>query len=167
MASSFKELKEEEKILLRDALQQKNILAPIQECLLPLVELYDGFPISFIGKPQEIVENSTLINRMRECVKKHFDKYEQPAMVIQSNVVYIRVITGGLHFVNNVEPPDLEAIVKTPDSEAARRSGGMVRSMVLQEFMPRGEKASYEWSKIFWNKNYTLDKCIFYEKESK
>lgn len=161
LSSSFSELNQSAQEKLLKILSNREILPNLQEAIAPLVILYRGFPMSFIGKPNEFLGKNILIDMVKTSIEKYLDKYETPSLIIQSNILYIRGLTGGLHFSPDIDVPDLNVFFTDPDSDEAKRAAGFVRSGALTEFMPMGEVRPNEWAKLFWNQNYHLDDCDF------
>ena len=161
LASSYRKLGEKQKMQLVSDLKKEKIHRIIQQALAPLTCLYDGFPMAFIGPPSEHISKDDLIKILKTCISKCINKYEQPGMVMQASVMYIRGITGGLFFTKGMKAPDLDKIVSDFDSKEGQRAASSVRAFVLSEHMPLGEKRSDSWAKSFWNQSYKLDRCHF------
>lgn len=161
LVSNFNSLSAERKSELVRDLKETSELAKYQDSLLPLIALYEEFPLSFIGMSERIFDKSALIKKIKYCIEKHIDKYETPALIIQANVLYVRGSTGGLHVAPHIEIPDLNTLIEDPESEKAKRTGGFVRISAMQELMPLGETRVGDWAKSFWNQGYKIDKCDF------
>ena len=161
LASSYAKLGAEQKTQIIDELDQKQFLSTLQKSLAPLTCLYEGFPMAFIGPPEEHSSRDTLINILKKCISECINKYEQPGMVMQASIMYIRGITGGLYFTNNIKPPNLDKIITDFDSEEGKLTSASVRAFVMSEHMPIGEKKSNTWAKAFWNQGYKIDSCHF------
>lgn len=159
LASSYGKLGEEQKTQIVADLKKENIYSIIQQSLAPLTCLYDNFPMAFLGPPIEHIGKDTLIEVLKACISKYINKYEQPGMVMQASVMYIRGITGGLFFAKGLEVPDLDKIINDFDSEEGQRAASSVRAFVLSEYIPLGEEKSDSWARSFWNQCYKLDKC--------
>jgi hypothetical protein len=161
LISNFRFLSNEKKIELIKGLEERSEIGRYRHALLPLIVLYEDFPLSFIGAGEEEYDGEQLIERMKACIDRHIYKHETPAMIVQANVMYIRVTNGGLHVASHIEIPDLNVLIEDPESEAAKRAGGFVRNSAMQEFMPMGEDGYGDWSKAFWNQGYKIAKCDF------
>jgi hypothetical protein len=161
LVSNFSLLSNEKKIELIKGLEESLEIGRYRHSLLPLIVLYEDFPLSFIGAGEEEYDREQLIEKMKACIDRYIDKYETPAMIIQANLMYIRGTNGGLHVASHIEIPDLNVLIEDPESEAAKRAGGFVRISAMQEFMPMGEDRYGDWSKIFWDQGYKIDKCDF------
>jgi hypothetical protein len=161
LASSYTFLGVEQKYLLVDELKKNNYLQVLQKSLAPLTCLYEGFPMAFLGPPTDHCSKETMLTIFKECISACISKYEHPGMVMQANVMYIRGITGGLYFTNNIKPPNLEKILTDFDSDEGKMASASVRAMIMSEYMPMEGKKSDEWSRSFWNQGYKIDKCQF------
>ncbi len=149
LVSNFNLLSTEAKNEFIKSIEESSDIGRYRRSLLPLIVLYEDFPLSFIGTGEEEYDRDQLIERMKACIDKHIDKYETPAMIIQANLMYIRGTNGGLHVAPHIEVPDLNILIDDPESEAAKRAGGFVRTSAMQEFMPMGEDRYGDWSKTF------------------
>ncbi len=161
IASNFNLLSDNNKAELVRDLTESSDIYKYREALLPLMSLYQGFPLSFLGISEEVSEKEKLIDIMKKSVEKHLNKYETPASIIQANMIYVRGSTGGLHVASHIEVPDLNALLEDPESEKAKRAASFVRIGAMQEMMPMGDTQNNDWAKSFWNQNYKIDKCDF------
>jgi hypothetical protein len=161
IASNFNLLSDKKKSELVHALTESYDISKYRDALLPLIALYQGFPLSFIGMSEKIWKKEELVAIMKKCVERHFNKYETPASIIQANVTYVRGSTGGLHFASHIDMPDLNSLLDDPESEKAKRAESFVRIGAMQEMMPMGVTRNLDWPKSFWNQSYKIDKCDF------
>ena len=161
LASSYTFLGADQKIQIVAELEKNNFLQVLQKSLAPLTCLYEGFPMAFLGPPADHNSKETMLAIIKECISACINKYEQPGMVMQATVMYIRGITGGLYFTNNIKPPNLEKIITDFDSDEGKKAAASVRAFVMSEYMPMEGKKSDEWSRSFWNQGYKIDKCHF------
>lgn len=160
LSSSYSILDEGAKREVIEEADRLGKLGVLRRLLMPLLALYEGCPISFFGPSEEWEgDREALVERMKAAVERHFWKYETPAMVLQANVVYIRGICGGLHYVGEVKPPDLNAIIEAPESEEGKRSASSVRASVLMEFNSETGYVDIGWPASFWNQGLLIDTC--------
>lgn len=159
--SSYRVLTASEKKQLVEKLGSTSDLTNLQSCLAPLTVLYEGFPLIYLGLATDTPDKAILLERLKYCIERHINKYGIQGMAIQTCVVYIRGITGGLHIPKDIEVPDLNAIFTDPDSEKARRAAGFVRATVLTEITPDREGYDNSWSRSFWNQGVIIDGCKF------
>lgn len=161
LCSSYLQLSEEERAEIVRRSSEDNALDPLRSFIAPLVVLYKGFPLAFLGTNENPPSREELVSRLKHCIRRHIDKHELPGLVIQANVMYIRGMTGGLAFAKNIKVPDLNAIVSSPESEEAKRAGALVRSFVLCEVMLPLKEGQGSWPRDFWNQGLQLDDCEF------
>ncbi len=161
LVSNFAILTDDQKYALLEDLDKSSTLDTYRALLAPLICLFQEFPLSFLGKSDHSPEQSDLISTLRSSVERHADKYEMSGMALQSNMIYVRGVTGGLSMAKTMKAPDLNAIFEEPDSEAGKRAASFVRASVLMEYMPVQNVDLDGWSRSFWNHSYTLDKCDF------
>jgi hypothetical protein len=165
LASSYSALAAEAKRAITETAAQTPMLAVLQNGLEPLLTLYRGCPLEFLGLPEQPRARELLVAAMKTVVGQHFDKYRTPALVSLACVLYIRSVNGGLFFTQDVPAPDLNALVDDPDSEAAQRAASFVRATVLNEFgrTPRGDTP--DWPGLFWNQGLQIDGCFLGSQE--
>jgi hypothetical protein len=161
LLSSYENLREEEVRALVSSLETSALLSTLREVVEPLVELFVQFPMHFAGRPLHPRERPDLIEELKHCVGELLDRTSTPAGAAQATVVYTRVITGGLHYADGLQPPDLNAIVEAPATEAAERAAAIVRATVLGELMPGEDRNPRVWPRHFWNHALHLDACEF------
>ncbi|MBU1121251.1 MAG: hypothetical protein KKF54_00940 [Candidatus Omnitrophica bacterium] len=162
LSSSYEYLSDEKKKTLVEELERNNYLVKLQKSLYPLIKYYEGFPMTFLGDGGIAESKDFQIQKLKKTVERHFNRYETPGVIILANVVYIRAITGGLHIVQGLEPPNLESLVSDPESDEAKKTAAQVRSMAMMEAMSGDkEKSGSAWSQSFWNQGLKIDKCEF------
>jgi len=162
LSSSYEYLCDEKKRTLVEKLEKENYLTMLQKSLFPLIKFYEGFPMTFLGDGGNTDDKDSQIQRLKKTVERHFNRYETPGVIILANIVYIRAITGGLHIAQGLEPPNLESLVKDPESDEAKKAAAQVRSMVMMEAMSGdGKTPESAWSQSFWNQGLKIDKCEF------
>ncbi len=159
LASAFNALSPEARQQIVLDAEAAGILAPIRHAIAPLVALYEGCPLAFLGLPGDARDRDVLVGEIRTVVGSMFDKYKTPALVPLACVISIRMANGGCHFTNGVRPPDLNAIVDAPESEAAQHAGSSVRIYALNELMMTTEGRTSGWPKSFWNQGLVIDIC--------
>jgi hypothetical protein len=161
LCSSYLQLSEAERSEIVSRLAEAKALDRLTSCISPLVVLYKGFPLAFLGAGESAPGREDLVRILKNSIRRHIVKYEVPGLVIQAAVMYIRGITGGLSFPKNMKVPDLNAIVSSPESEEAKMAGALVRSFVLTEITLAGEDKKDSWARDFWNQGLHLDGCEF------
>jgi hypothetical protein len=161
IASNFNLLSDNKKSELVHDRTKSSDISKFRDALLPLIALYQGFTLSFIGVSEEIRNKEELIAIVKKSIERHFNKYETPASIIQANVIYVRGATGGLHVASHIEMPDLNSLLDDPESDKAKRAESFARIGAMQEMMPREDKQNFDWAKSFWNQSYKIDKCDF------
>ncbi len=140
-------------------LSKASLLNPLREYLAPLVLLYDDCPIRFLGPPETVISEGTLIKIMRSCIHRCLDKYETPGIVLNGMVLLSRLLTKTIHFSRDIVLPDFNAVIEKPESEEAKGAAGMMRANALAELgMLNLDKA---WARYFWNRGYELSPCEF------
>lgn len=158
VASSFIKLSDEQLKTLSLKLVDKGIYEILKYLLSPLNVFYNDSPFSFLGKEVELddEELSNLLNRLKQCVEKHFDRFQIDSVRALANVLYIRHIHRKISYNQNVEVPNIEILFSDPDSEEGKKTIAQVRAGTKVEFMIDYDNT---WAKSFWNQSYKLDKC--------
>jgi len=144
-----------------EALKRDGLLTQLRSALAPLVVLYRGFPLSFIGVDTSNRSRSDLIRTIRGCVDTHLDRYKTPGLAIQANVLYVAGLTQRVLYGESMEVPDLNSLVEDPESDAANRAAASVCTGVLTMFATSEGLRVSEWARSFWNQNLRIDACDF------
>lgn len=159
LMSSFNILRLDQKTSVNERLQAEGTLETIQNSIAPLVLLYDGCPLSFVGHPTTKYGENYLVSTIKECVGRTIDRYETPAVVLYGAMLIARLVTKTISLPAGMDLPDFNAVVDSPDSEEAKRAAGFMRASGLAEFGMLN--ISNEWAKHFWNRNFSLSPCEF------
>lgn len=161
LCGSYDALSHEAKSRMVRECDEKGWLKDIQRALAPITLQYDEFPMAFLGIGDLSVNPETLLQELKRTVASCLNKYETPGLVLQANLIVIQGATGGLYFSKDVKLPDIEAIIKSPDSEAAKHAAAFVRAGAMAMFQPEDLLSHEKWSKSFWNQGYKVDSCSF------
>jgi hypothetical protein len=156
-ASSFKLLNTEQKQKLVQLLEAENCLGELRESLRPLLQLYPECPLKFLDNDlEQLIETQTVIS-FKETLAKYYNRRAQPAMIIQANVVYFAGICRKLHYLSDVQVPNLEAIFSDFESDESKRACASVRATVNAFIGFASEKLSDHWPRYFWNRGIEID----------
>lgn len=157
LQAAYEELTPEQKTELVEALTSAGVIEDIRYAVAPLVLLYDGFALSFLGPPPTVIHREVLIQRIADCVRKHLDKYETPGIVLNGTMLLTRLLAGTIKFAAHIKIPDLNEVVERPDSEEARRAASFMRANAIGEFGML--ELPPTWAKHFWNRGAELAPC--------
>lgn len=157
-ASSYSVLDADKKDLLLEKLETKGILADLRNGLIGFLNLYPKSALSLLRvEPDDNIER--FVDSMKATLERYFFRREQPAMVLQANVLYIAVLCGKLFYTNNVKPPDLNVLVTNFESEEGRRAASHVRASVTGLVGMLLDEEKSDWPRYFWNRGLDIDKC--------
>jgi hypothetical protein len=159
LMSCFNSLTSEQKIELVAMLRSDDVLGVIQNSIAPLVLLYNECPLLFLGPPPNTYTENDLISTIKRCVGKTIDRYETPAIVLYGAMLLYRLVSKTIRFSQELDLPDFNAVINSPDSEEARRAAGFMRANALAEFGML--KLDNSWAKHFWDRNFELSPCEF------
>lgn len=155
--AAYEVLTPEQKTELLEALTTASVLEDIRYAVAPLVLLYDGFALSFVGPPPTVIPREVLVQRITDCVRKHLDKYETPGIVLNGAMLLTRLVAGTIKIAAHIEIPDLNAVVERPDSDEARKAASFMRANAIGEFGML--ELPPTWAKHFWNRGADLAPC--------
>ncbi|HWQ43537.1 MAG TPA: hypothetical protein VN456_16075 [Desulfosporosinus sp.] len=161
LMSSFNKLTLAQKVEIVSSLRNDGVLELIQNAIAPLVLLYNECPLSFMGPPTTPYSEEELVSIIKKCVKKTIDRYETPSIVLYGAMLLSKLVTKSISFPSNMDLPDFNSVINSPDSEEAKMAAGFMRASGLAEFGMLGLKKS--WAKHFWDRNYELSPCEFSE----
>ena len=164
ICSNFESLSDECRELI---LTDKDIIAELHnysDALWIMDALYDHFPLSFLCNLIVEYDESEILGKFAHILAKYWDKFDQPASVMQANVIYIGTINGQMLFSAGLEP-DLEAIFEDPESERGHRARSQARTSAMMQFMHYELEAPDSWPRRFWNQGLKNSQCIFLSDE--
>ncbi len=155
--SAYAGLTDDQKVELVDAWRRQRLLDNIRHALAPLVLLYDGFSLAFVGPPSSMISNEALIQRIKECVGKHLDKYETPGIVLNGAMILTRLMAGTINFAAHIDVPDFNAVIERPGTDEAKRAAAFMRANAMAELgmLDLGT----DWPRYFWNRGAKLSPC--------
>ena len=159
LMSNFNKLTSVQKLDIIDSLKSDGVLEIIQNAIAPLVLFYDECPLSFMGPPTNMYSEEDLVSMIKRCVTKTIDRYETSAIVLYGAMLLSRLVTKTIAFSSNIDMPDFNSVIHSPDSEEARRAAGALRAHALAEFGML--EPSNSWAKHFWDRNHELSPCEF------
>ena len=154
---SYAALSEETRSAILQRWEQEDMLDTIRDALAPLVLLYDGCALAFVGPPSNVYSNTSLVARIKDCVGNHLDKYETPGVALHGAMLLTRLIAGSIEFAEHIDLPDLNAVFEKPGSDAARRAASFMRANAGAEWGVL--EVPNQWAKHFWNRNAELSPC--------
>lgn len=160
LCSSYLLLTKEECLELVDAIGT-GAYKLLKKSLEPLIVLYEGFPLSFLGKNEETEGKSVLINRMKHCVERHLDRFGTTALATLAGITHIGVVTGITHY--RYEIPDLNTVITNQDPEVTDKAAGFIRNGAMSVVARAGELYGHDWARSFWNQGLKIDSCVFEE----
>jgi hypothetical protein len=158
LASSYLGLSEDQQKEVVRKLDAAGELTTVRSCLKPLIVLYKGFPLSFLGANKEKRTKRELIKTMAGCVARHMNKYQKPATAIQTAVIYIRGVAGKLVLPAGFDI-DLNAIFESPESKQGQIASSFVRACVMTEMLIPEAGQENLWARSFWNQGLKLGAC--------
>jgi len=159
--SAYADITEGQKSEIKNAWNKHSLLNEIQHALAPLVLLYDNFSLSFVGPPSSLISQEVLIQRMKQCVRKHLNKYETPGIVLLGTIMLTRLMAGTIKFAANLDIPDFNSVIEKPETDEAKRAAAFLRSSSMAEFGLLSLKNI--WPKYFWNRGAELSRCEYPE----
>jgi hypothetical protein len=157
LQSAYAKMPTAQKNEILDAWKARGFLDDIQHALAPLVLLYDGFSLAFVGPPTNQISQEVLIQRIRDCVGNHMDRRETPAIVLYGTMLLTRLAAGKIKIASHIDFPDLNAVIEKPGSDEAKRAAGFIRASVMAEvgFL----ELAHDWAQYFWNRGAELSPC--------
>jgi hypothetical protein len=156
-ASSFDLLSTEQKKTLVKLINNENCYEEAYKSLSPLLQLYPECPLKFLDNHQENPILTQTVHDFKKTLSKYYNRYAQPAMIIQSNVVYFAAICGKLYYFTDVKVPNLESIISDFESEESKHACASVRATVNGFIGQIHEKVSDHWPRYFWNRGIQIE----------
>jgi len=163
LSSSFNVLNDGQKSALKEKLVGEGALELLQNSIAPLVLLYENFPLSFLGPPPTVFTNDQLVSAIKECVGRVIDKYDTPGIVLNGSILISRLVTKKIKFSSEIDLPDFNAVIDSPDSDEAKHAAGFMRANALAEFGMLEIDSS--WAREFWDHSVKISPCEFTSEE--
>lgn len=160
-SSCYLRLTETQKSKVREMLEEEGKLSVLRNSLGPLTLLYDGFPLGFLGPPDELRTPEKLVNTISACVQRHLNKYETPAIVLHGAAMVASMVCDKLRFSADMKLPDFNQVIENPESDEAQRAAGFMRASALGTFGM--VELSDDWARYFWNRGLELSPCTYLE----
>ena len=136
---------------------REGMLETIRDAIAPLVLLYDGSSLAFVGPPSNVLSEEALINRISSSVANHLDKTETPGVVLHGTLLLTPLMARTITFAQHIEIPDFNAVINEPDSDEAQRAAAFMRALSGAEWGML--EVPNDWARHFWNRNAELSEC--------
>lgn len=128
-----------------------NALDELQQTLRPFVALYPRCPFRGLwrGEPQPQGDD---VSVMRRQVATLVNRGGRPAMLAQTNAIYIAIITEKLVINHGSMLSKIEAITSYPDTDESRMVGSAVRAatLMLGRHTEEERQEAADWTRYFW-----------------
>lgn len=157
MQSSYRTLSEEQKEAVVASLREASLLEDVQQAIAPLVLLYDGSALAFLGPPPYAESKETLVERLKQCVGNHLDRYDTPATVLLGSLLLTLLVQGKLYFAEHIDVPDFNVAITDPDTEEGKRAASFMRASAMAQFGLLDPSSA--WPQYFWDQNALLSAC--------
>ena len=158
-ATCYSYFSDEQKSQFVEKLKEKEFLDYMQKCLVPLVLLYDEFPMRFIGVPSVVYNRSELVNIITLCVKKYTNKYNTPGVMLNAAATAGLWATNRIKYNKGITIPNIDAIIDNPKSKEAQKSAGHFRASALGIMFGYNKNRDISWAKYFWDHGYVISSC--------
>jgi len=157
LQKAYVELDADQKAAIVEGLERDRLLPGVRDAIAPLVLLYDGCPLSFLGPPDAALSQEAMIERIKICVGRHLNKTKAPGIMLHGTLFMARLISGKIRIAAHIDIPDLDAVLRDPDGAEAQRAGGFLRTSAAAEWAMLGGDET--WARHFWNRNAELSRC--------
>ncbi len=137
--------------------EQEGMLETIRDAIPPLVLLYDGSSLAFVGPPLTVQSEEALSNSISNSVANHLDKTKTAGVVLHGLLLLTRLMAGTIKFMRHIEIPDLNAVIEEPDRDEARKAAAFMRALGGAEWGML--EVPNDWARHFWNRNAELSDC--------
>lgn len=159
-SSSFIVLDHVQKKAVVASLASSGHLEDIREALLPLPLFYPDCPLNFIfDQTPTVSDTSVVLARFKQSLDRQFDRWDKPATMVQSNMVYIAFVTDVLKVMKGLSLANFPAIEKFPDTDESKKVAGSVRCTVSTFFAPPHYDSASSWPCYFWSQGFLIEPC--------
>jgi hypothetical protein len=159
--SNFARLSAEQHSAIREMAEKKGLRSWLQVGLQHQTTLLSSYPLAFIFRDDcAEFEQDSAIDLLRADVSSLLDRYSTFATKVQVTAVYLMMITGKFFISKDIELPDFDAVIKAPESEAAKRAASFVRATLNGGIGAHGlAEEKSPWAKDFWQQAFKLEGC--------
>jgi hypothetical protein len=143
---------------LTERLTAEGVLQELRSAFAPM-QLFLDWPLGYLGFDD--LEHELAVSQIKDCVGKILDKSETPACAALATVIYWYRAIGKLKYTNGIKPPDLNAIIEAPDSEAAAIARAHVRASVMAFWAMQvtEDPLDPKWAPSSWVQCFRLEGC--------
>lgn len=141
---------------LKKTLSEQRMLPPLQGALKDFLELYPACPlIKFLDYRLAGSIDIAYLSRFEKRLAEAEDKRSRPAVLIQSQVVYMGFVIGKLDVKEGLSLAEFPEIEKYPDTELSLQVGASVCAAVnVFAGQMLADYSQDEWAQYFWNRSY-------------
>ncbi len=157
-ASDYTMFKDEQGGHLCLELTAAGVLEEARRGLAALIDHYPEFPLSFLGYPESMAENTPLstLDDLGETIVSISDRESYAGTFAQATVVCIYFANDQLKVSPNTGLANFPAIEEYPMTDESLRVAASVRSAVTG-LLTRG--VSPDWRDFFWDQGRSLGPC--------
>jgi hypothetical protein len=157
-ASDFKKLSDDDFNKLKDDLEAKRMLKPLQRGLDSFLHLYPECPLwRFMpARPGGAVDLKYL-DRFEDRFEELRDKRSRNGVLMQAQAVYLGFVLGRLKVFKGLALADFPEVSKYPDTQRSLEVGASICAAVnlaAAQMLP--EYADDEWVLYFWQRSFDL-----------
>ena len=105
-----------------------------------------------------------LLETIKDCVGEVIDREGTPGLMLMFALMFSFNVTKKMKFSKEVEIPNFESIIDSPDSEEARFAAGFIRTSALS--IVSFFKVDSSWAQEFWNRGMKISPCEFSQEGS-
>jgi hypothetical protein len=159
--SNFSKLNSQQHLAIREMVEKTGLAPWIQSALRHQATLFSSYPLAFLFQGDcAQLKRDAAIPLLKVDVSSLLDRYSSFATKVQVTAVYSMLITGKLRISKDIEMPDFDAVIKAPDSEAAKRAASFVRATLNGRIGVYGiEEEENVWARDFWREAFNLEGC--------
>lgn len=159
-SSSFSALDRVQQQAMVASLASSGNLEDIRKALLPFPLFYPDCPLNFFfDQPPLVPDAAVVLARFKQSLAHQFDRWDKPATMVQSNMVYIAFVTNILKVKKGLSLANFPAVEKFPDTEESIRVASSVRCTVSTFFAPLQYDNASLWPRYFWNQGFVIEPC--------
>jgi hypothetical protein len=143
---------------LKHTLNEHHMLSPLQEALHDFLELYPACQlVKYLDHRPAGAIDVAYLSRFEKRLAEAENKRSRPAVLIQSQIVYMGFIIGKLVVKKGLSLSKFPEIEKYPKTELSLQVGASVCALVngiAGQMLP--DYSQDEWAQYFWNRSYEI-----------
>lgn len=162
--SNFESLDDSARKALLEFLDNSGHLAAISVAFTPINRILGPCPLAVFEDHRHLSDEECL-KHLTDCVDAHTDRYGSRTSCSLATLYYSQACIDRIKIAEGLHVPDLEAIIRDPESDEGQRAAADVRIYSMMEIGFHSERSETNWPSVFWGRCKRASPCQPYDFE--